>query len=879
MKKFSRILFAAAAAALAFSCAKSEPVEAPAEGLYEYEVVIDSPTKTVFDGNVVKWETNDRIGYYSSTDTKNRYSNVTLSAGVASFKCSLYSALSATNVLYAYYPYAYNSNATTDGPTKVAMAIPASQTNGDADAMPQVSIPFVCEGALANEAVVAIKFCNLGSIARFLVFSSNAALRTETVKSVRFDADKALAGAFNFDITAVDYSAPATFAISGLSETSVMLKWTGSVAADKDAATALDMVVAPGSYSGSIVVTTDEATYTFALSAAKEFARSAAKPLGLDLAKAVRVELPVQSFQKITSVSEIVAGEYIITANGSTFDNDAASAGKVAAVTLAAAGLTPVADVISTKSMDWSWTFAGTSSAMSVKSVTNPSLFLYANNDNNGLVIGSTSDTWSFAASKKTAGTFNMKEANNSRYLAYYSGTPNFRSYANLDNGVPDIALYKKLSLDPEIFASDISNVPATGAASAEASYSVANFSDDVEVASYTGCVKEAIVVAGKIVYDVDPNYTLSAKEGTIVLRSASRNEITKTVTVSQKKSVFEVVADNPIELLKGAGSEKTFTIKSSFGGTVVNSNETDFICDDTFAADEAGVKITVMTMGAGSPTEFKTATLTVKRQGQPDYVVNVRQEKNVAETLETPTLLSVSNPSTSGFEASWVGASQASSYDWILSKETTAEAALLDAAKITGNVTAATVAYAGTIATGTYYLYVRSKGDEVNYISSAYAKSSAVVVSAVISFSWSRSGTSDTTSDGVKFTHNLKSGSGYYQDNSTVQTYYAQLLSTSALFTGIPNSVTVKARLGGGTTKSSMGEGKMYVCLLDNSGAPIAGTETELTNEITAAGGSDFSVTIPVTTSTAIYGAKLYHSKISSYNVRYYSLELRIAQ
>ena len=138
---------------------------------------------------------------------------------------------------------------------------------------------------------------------------------------------------------------------------------------------------------------------------------------------------------------------------------------------------------------------------------------------------------------------------------------------------------------------------------------------------------------------------------------------------------------------------------------------------------------------------------------------------------------------------------------------------------------------------------------------------------------SFSRSGTTDTKTGGT-LSNNLSNKTGYYQDNSTSQQYYIQLLNSEAYWTTTPISISFTAKLGGGTAKDDLTTAsQMYVGLLNNSGSVIAGTETVVTKVITSASGSDFTVSITPTNN--VYGVKLYHQKLASYNVRYYNFSL----
>lgn len=137
---------------------------------------------------------------------------------------------------------------------------------------------------------------------------------------------------------------------------------------------------------------------------------------------------------------------------------------------------------------------------------------------------------------------------------------------------------------------------------------------------------------------------------------------------------------------------------------------------------------------------------------------------------------------------------------------------------------------------------------------------------------SFSRSGNTNTTSGGV-LGHNLSSKSGYYQDGGTSGTiYYIQILNESELFNN-KTKVKVTAKLGGGTTKNNLGDGCVYAVLLGASGSEIQSTAKVICTKITNTNGSLF--TIEIDYSGSVYGVKIYHSKITSYNIRYFSLSL----
>ena len=192
--------------------------------------------------------------------------------------------------MYTYYPYKSQES---QDPSSVILSIPVKQK--ESDAMPMVSLPMTVSRAIESQTNTAVqagelKLLNLGSIVEFSIYSTTPEYASEKVQSVRFDTDGAIAGQFEFDLTRVDRSDPATLAISGYEETSVTFTPTEplQVGGSKDDAAVVSLVVAPGTYAGSVVVTTDVAVYTFPISSPKEFVRSVVKPFGLNLRADVR---------------------------------------------------------------------------------------------------------------------------------------------------------------------------------------------------------------------------------------------------------------------------------------------------------------------------------------------------------------------------------------------------------------------------------------------------------------------------------------------------------------------------------------------------------------------------------------------------------------
>lgn len=134
---------------------------------------------------------------------------------------------------------------------------------------------------------------------------------------------------------------------------------------------------------------------------------------------------------------------------------------------------------------------------------------------------------------------------------------------------------------------------------------------------------------------------------------------------------------------------------------------------------------------------------------------------------------------------------------------------------------------------------------------------------------SYSRSGTTNSTSGGT-FTNNLKTATGYLQDNSTAQDYYLQILNSTAYWTTTPKTITFICKIGGGTENKTLSS-DIKVEMLAKDGTVLS--TTTVTGQITTAAGDDYAISVTAVNNVA--GFRLYHTKTASYNVRFYSASL----
>lgn len=143
-----------------------------------------------------------------------------------------------------------------------------------------------------------------------------------------------------------------------------------------------------------------------------------------------------------------------------------------------------------------------------------------------------------------------------------------------------------------------------------------------------------------------------------------------------------------------------------------------------------------------------------------------------VATKLSNPTGLSFSSISTTAFTATWTAVANASSYDWILSTSSTSAGITVGNTKASGNVTSATCSGSTlSLSTGTYYLYVKTKGNGTTYTDADdYAKEDVIMIAIDFTSTSQRPGDFPTSSGTKTGTHTID---GYSFSFSAQTAYY----------------------------------------------------------------------------------------------------------
>lgn len=298
MKKLLKSLaLISVAAATLVSCAKEEritrtdDISVPsARQMYAFDIS-EEVTEATLNNEGVFWESGDAVGIYlngygnydGNVDTESSPKRVIL--GNTTY------VLAGTKA-YPYYPF--DEGCTTA--TAVTFNIPNRQTGGDKSAMPMVGVPFTIEdgGAASNNGV--IHFLNLASIIDFRVYSAN--LAGESIQYITFKADGGtLSGDAVMNLTTVDPYDETTLAISSWGEHQydyVTVRQNEDVAVDINSAPSIYMVLAPGTYSGTITIETDAALYTFPFTD-KKLDRNGLKHYTMNLDNATRQAIQVKT--------------------------------------------------------------------------------------------------------------------------------------------------------------------------------------------------------------------------------------------------------------------------------------------------------------------------------------------------------------------------------------------------------------------------------------------------------------------------------------------------------------------------------------------------------------------------------------------------------
>ena len=300
------MLFAAAAMAFA-SCSKDRAeTDIPENKVsIRFAAIADehdaggAESRTSFDGEsyTIRWQGADRVGIYidATAPTTNAEAAPNLQTVPVTFEAATGS-YQKGDLIYAYYPYTAAAQADakavclTIPPVQTQAAVGSTNFNGSCN--PLVAVPRPAAGASENGATEELRFRQTAAMAEYDIVTSNPAYEGEQIKSVAYTAngEEYIAGTFRYDLTAV----PETGALPPVDRTTlsedksksieVILTTAGTVGGKSATDTNLVYMAAiPGTYEGTLTVTTDKAIYTFPPKKALELPRAFVRRILLDL--------------------------------------------------------------------------------------------------------------------------------------------------------------------------------------------------------------------------------------------------------------------------------------------------------------------------------------------------------------------------------------------------------------------------------------------------------------------------------------------------------------------------------------------------------------------------------------------------------------------
>lgn len=279
-----------------FSCTEKEEMTTNQDAGFTYHFEIDEgDTRATLNDDGVFWESSDRVGLFTG-GVNSVAANVNVSTTPKTIDFTSASPLEEGTTIRAYYPFRENNTEV----SAVKIVFPSYQKGGTVSAMPMAGVPTVFHEGATNGA---IRFMNLGSVLDFRVFSSSL-YTGEQIQSITFMAAPgcSVSGTALVDLVTVswDEEGPRVHELdwSDGRNFATLTPDNASVAASKDAAAAdhLYLVVAPGTYSGSISVVTDAATYSFPISG-MTCKRNGLKRVNLDLEKETAMRGGVYSIE------------------------------------------------------------------------------------------------------------------------------------------------------------------------------------------------------------------------------------------------------------------------------------------------------------------------------------------------------------------------------------------------------------------------------------------------------------------------------------------------------------------------------------------------------------------------------------------------------
>lgn len=573
MKKFILSLGLVAMMLNLTNCAQYEDVNPTVEPQGDFELYAPI-SRTANDGLNTVWKAGDNLTVIHAVTDATTYKNdgefKLESAETGRFLGTLNGTLDAEEEYdwYATYPYSsYIATPTsTNGYQYIGGRSDEKQTQTGNNSMTHIAgknYPLVGKAyAVPAGTAPSIKMQHVSSLVEFEVVNKlNEAI---TISEIQFTAPESLVGTFyvnfadieNISCSNATYTAnTATLAVangSAIAAGSSAKFYMGVKPFTAAAGKELSIVVSASSDTG---LGTHEKKIK--LTSDVKFTAGKIKNVKVNYDTAIEVA-EAETWQLIQSVDEITTGTYVIVAKqkgGAAIAYCPSKTSTSAApnqVVTTLFDLTTASFESNAVPEDARWSFTGDASGLTIKNTSDNYLYNIANN-NNGVRVGSTSDSWVITAAKN--GAFNLKDVNQGRYLTLY-GTTNWRCYTSpytfgntdqnsecylykLNDGV--VVLTPSLTITSETSISGISH--EGGSATIE--YTVSNPVDGVS-ATATSSEDWVTITPAEGAF----NLAIAANDGamrTATITVAYEGAVSRTVSVVQLAKPADVVEGEPI--------------------------------------------------------------------------------------------------------------------------------------------------------------------------------------------------------------------------------------------------------------------------------------------------------------------------------------------
>ncbi len=645
MKNLFKTMMLVAAAAMGFTACTNDTTEefaTPAgSGTTKTITATTDITRTQFgaDRGHLAWSKGDEFGVFTDVaadNDKNIGSGAYDPDGDGTYTLTVDAA---ATMVYAYYP----KNTGSASAQTVHIDIPKEQTQGAAGEFHGKDMPMTAKGEITGS-TVNLQF---SPVACALALNICNGQEGETIKKVTFTTAADTEKCSGYDSKGNDITAD-QLNYNGYNNNVILtvpdIPANGTVPAATEEkqkfANQIYLVVARKAYSAgaTFVVETSKENYTFTTKKELNCSNSDFMPITLDLTKGTTP--PEGTWEQVTALSDITEGTYVIVNDNHYLPSTTTSKSPVKTndqqITIKNNCL------VGTIKEEMKWYFTGTSSEMSIKNAEGNFLTV-SGNDNTNIRVNTSPDTWAFETNKTG---FAAKDKNHNRFVATYK--KDWRSYSSKnasnykDSGILYLYKFKEASVPqpttPYIAVSPI-EAPAAGeeAGISTTAYEVRNSASAAEVTATDGTVvTEAFVDTDGLYYVVSPNYTGTARKGSITLALTDDPSVTAAIEVNQEADVFTVETET-VTLGNAAGAEVSITVTSSYPWTIddsalagftvspatydeMNSTGVKHVTVTAAAANETAETVDlgsfVITRTTGDADTNKTKTVAVKQNG-----------------------------------------------------------------------------------------------------------------------------------------------------------------------------------------------------------------------------------------------------------------------